>query len=91
MANCTYFKLEVNGMMMPEIYFSGGTVNRDISSKDLIDYAVSLQKQAYFFEKRDDLEKHLLELVGEGDRVVLMGARDNSITDMGYRILEKLK
>ena len=21
MANCTYFKLEVNGMMMPEIYF----------------------------------------------------------------------
>ena len=78
-------------LMMPEIYFSGGTVNRDISSKDLIDYAVSLQKQAYFFEKRDDLEKRLLELVGEGDRIVLMGARDNSITDMGYRILEKLK
>ena len=22
MANCTYFKLEVNGMMMPEIYFN---------------------------------------------------------------------
>ena len=22
MANCTYFKLEVNGMIMPEIYFN---------------------------------------------------------------------
>ena len=22
MPNCTYFKLEVNGMMMPEIYFN---------------------------------------------------------------------
>ena len=22
MANCTYFKLEVNGIMMPEIYFN---------------------------------------------------------------------
>lgn len=22
MSNCTYFKLEVNGMMMPEIYFN---------------------------------------------------------------------
>lgn len=24
MPNCTYFKLEVNGMMMPEIYFNYG-------------------------------------------------------------------
>lgn len=78
-------------LMMPEIYFSGGTVNRDISSKDLIDYANNQHKQAIFFEKRDDLENKLLSMVRTGDRVVLMGARDNSITDMGYRILEKLK
>ena len=77
-------------LLMPEIYFSGGTVNRDISSKDLIDYATMLGKQAMFFEKRDDLEAYLLKEARGGDRIVLMGARDNSITDMGYRILEKL-
>jgi hypothetical protein len=33
----------------------------------------------------------MLKIVKSGDRIVLMGARDNSITDMGYDILEKLK
>lgn len=78
-------------LMMPEIYFSGGTVSRDISSEDLVDYAKQKNKNAIFFTKRDDLEQKLLAEAGEGDRIVLMGARDNSITDMGYRILEKLK
>ena len=78
-------------LLMPEIYFSGGTVNRDISSKDLIDYVSKKGKRALFFELRDDLEKYLLQQARKGDRIVLMGARDNSITDMGQRILEKLK
>lgn len=78
-------------LLMPEIYFSGGTVNRDISSQDLVDYLQSLGKKALFFEKRDDLEKELLRLAKSCDRIVLMGARDNTITDMGYRLLEAIK
>lgn len=78
-------------LMLPEIYFSGGTVNRDISSKDLVDYALKQNKQALFFEKRDDLENKIMTMARFGDRIILMGARDNSITDMGYRILENLK
>lgn len=38
MANCTYFKLEVNGMMMPEIYFNydqAKAVLRDIENNSV--------------------------------------------------------
>ena len=78
-------------LMLPEIYFSGGTVSRDISSQDLVNQVTALKKQALFFANRSDLEQKLIQLAQSGDRIVLMGARDNTITDMGYRILENLK
>ena len=78
-------------LMLPETYFSGGTVSRDISSQDLVNQVTALKKQALFFANRSDLEQKLIQLAQSGDRIVLMGARDNTITDMGYRILENLK
>ena len=78
-------------LLMPEIFFSGGSVVRDISSKDLIEYAKSFGKKAMFFETRDELYCHLRKIAKSGDRIVLMGARDNSITDMGYSLLDNLK
>jgi len=78
-------------LLMPEIYFSGGSVTKDISSANLVEYAVNLGKKAMFFENRADLLQHILSIAKSGDRIVLMGARDNSITDMGYQILEELK
>ena len=78
-------------LLMPEIFFSGGSVVRDISSNDLIEYAKSFGKKAMFFEKRDDLYNQLLKIAKSGDRIVLMGARDNTITEMGYALLENLK
>lgn len=78
-------------LMLPEIFFSGGSVTRDISSKDLVNYARRHNVTARFFTTRDELKQHLLEISKPNDRIVLMGARDNSITDMGVEILEKLK
>lgn len=78
-------------LLIPEIYFSGGSVVRDISSSDLVNQAKLFGKNAIFFETRDELYQELLKLAEAGDRIVLMGARDNSITDMGYSLLENLK
>jgi len=77
-------------LLIPEIFFAGGTVKRDISSKDLVDYAKTLNANALFFEKRDEIKEYILKNAKPNDRIVLMGARDNTITDMGYEILEKL-
>lgn len=77
-------------LLIPEIFFAGGTVKRDISSLDLVNHAISLGSNAKFFQTRDELKQHILEIAKPNDRIVLMGARDNSITDMGFELLEKL-
>lgn len=78
-------------LMLPEIFFAGGTVKRDISSLDLVKHAQTAGASALYFSTRSELKEHLLKIARPGDRIVLMGARDNSITDLGYEILENLK
>ncbi len=77
-------------LLVPEIFFAGGTVKRDISSKDLVEYAQSKGVNAHYFATRDELKEHILKIAQPQDRIVLMGARDNTITTMGYELLEKL-
>ncbi len=77
-------------LLIPEIFFAGGTVKRDISSNDLVEHAKSQGVNAAFFATRDELKEHILKIAQPDDRIILMGARDNSITTMGYELLEKL-
>ena len=77
-------------LLIPEIFFAGGTVKRDISSNDLVEHAKSQGVNATFFATRDELKEHILKIAQPNDRIILMGARDNSITTMGYELLEKL-
>lgn len=78
-------------LIMPEIFFVGGTVTKDISSADLIDYFKTITTtEAYFVTDKKAAEDKILSLVKPLDRVVIMGARDNSLTDLCQQILEKL-
>ena len=78
-------------LIMPEIFFVGGTVTKDISSADLINHAKALgKKEAYFVETKDDAAALILSRVKNGDRVVIMGARDNSLTDLCHHILDEI-
>lgn len=77
-------------LYMPEIFYAGGSAEKSISAKDLID-AISLRgKNATFFEKRDDIFEEILKEVKEGDRVVIMGARDDSLTALAQKILTSI-
>ena len=78
-------------LIMPEIFFVGGTVTKDISSADLIDYARKLGKtNAFFVNNKTDAADLLIKEAKPGDRIVIMGARDNSLTDLCKQILERL-
>lgn len=78
-------------LFMPEIFYSGGSVNKDISSEDLINYAKSLGLKAFFFENREKIKQEILKTAQKGDRIVIMGARDNSLTDFCKSILKEIK
>ena len=77
-------------LLMPEIYFAGGTVTRDISSQDFINLAKEKNKKAYFFTSRDEVKEFIIKHAQSGDRIVIMGARDNTLPDFCRAILEEL-
>lgn len=74
--------------IMPEIYYVGGTVAKDISSKDIVS---GVGQNAFYFEKRADIVPFLAQRVQPGDRVLIMGARDDTLTGFGLDILKAVK
>lgn len=78
-------------LFMPEIYYAGGTVARDISSKDLVDAVSRGGRNAFYFSRRDDILEKAAETVRPGDIVIVMGARDWTLSDLALGIYKKLK
>ncbi len=74
-------------LAMPEIFYAGGTAVRDISSRDLIDAISDRGIHAAFFDEREDVARWFLEEARSGDRVLIMGARDDTLTEFANGIL----
>ncbi len=68
-------------LLMPEIFFAGGTVTRDISSQDLVSDVAGRGRDARFAATRDQLPGMIAAEARPGDLVLVMGARDPSLTD----------
>lgn len=67
------------------IYYAGGTVQRDISSRDITD-AINKKRKAYYFEKRDEIISFIKETAVKGDIIILMGARDPTLNSFAKQI-----
>jgi UDP-N-acetylmuramate--alanine ligase len=74
-------------LMMPEAYYAGGTADRSVTAKHVVEWA---GPQATWFEKRADILPAILSTVKSGDRVIIMGARDDTLGDFAREILGKL-
>jgi UDP-N-acetylmuramate--alanine ligase len=78
-------------LWMPEIFFAGGTVQRDISAADLIEDIRTGGRDARFVAARPDIVPAVAQSARNGDLVLVMGARDPSLTVFCREILESLK
>jgi UDP-N-acetylmuramate--alanine ligase len=78
-------------LWLPEIFFAGGTVTRDISSADLVDDVHGHGRDARFLAVRDKLPAAIAAEARPGDLVLVMGARDPSLTDFCRSILVALE
>ncbi len=74
-------------LLMPEIFYAGGTTVKDISSADLIGDVRLLGRKAEFMQTREDVKDYLLSHARSGDRIVIMGARDDTLTDFARSLL----
>lgn len=64
------------------IFDAGGTANRTIRSEDLTDKVVTKNRSAKTSASRSHLLKDLKELITEEDTILVMGARDPSLTQL---------
>ena len=78
-------------LLIPEPVYFGGTVDRSVSSKDLAGDINALGRRAEAPGDRESCGMRLLELARPGDRILVMGARDDTLTLFARNILEELK
>ncbi|MDA7947790.1 MAG: Mur ligase family protein [Hyphomicrobiaceae bacterium] len=77
-------------LVMPEPVYFGGTVERSASSAELVAKVRAAGKKAHAFDDRETCGRRLLELTKPGDRVVIMGARDDSLSEFAAGLLNEL-
>jgi len=75
---------------MSEIFYAGGTAEKDISANDLINDLKKLGKNAFFVEDRNNLVEAIRPGITEPSVLLLMGARDPSLEMFAKEVFEKL-
>lgn len=75
-------------LIMPEIYYAGGTAAKDISAADLIKDLERTGKRVHFIPDRAKIVRLVKSLAEKGDRIVVMGARDDTLSDFARDILK---
>lgn len=77
-------------LIMPEIFYAGGTASKVISSEEIIKDLKGRGMNAFFIPKRDDIVEEVRHRANPGDSILVMGARDDSLTDLCHAILNGL-
>lgn len=78
-------------LFMPEIFYRGGTASKDISSKDLIDEIAKEIPNSFYLPDREEIKKAIAKNIKPEDVVIVMGARDNTLTTLAKDITELAK
>ena len=77
-------------LWMLEVFYAGGTARRDFSAADIVEEIAENGIKAEFAPSRAWLATRIAELARAGDMVLVMGARDPSLTDFAREIVAEL-
>ena len=77
-------------LLMPEVYYAGGTVDRSVTAKHIVEGMAKEGVNAHWFETRDECGTFIISHAREGDRVVIMGARDDTLHVFAKEILSQI-
>lgn len=81
---------ETDCFIMSDVYYAGGTVDKDIGSEAVITEILRRNKKALMVGDRMNLPAVLKEMAQHGDVILLMGARDPSLSEFAVTVLENL-
>jgi len=77
-------------LVMPEPVYYGGTTERLVTSADIVRGVESHGREAFAFADRAACGEKLLALAQPGDRIVIMGARDDTLPEFAADLLKRL-
>ncbi|MCS6624455.1 Mur ligase family protein [Roseibacterium beibuensis] len=78
-------------LLMPEPVYYGGTTDRSVGSEDIASGVRAAGRHAEALETRDACGDRLIALARPGDRIVVMGARDDTLSQFAGELLERLR
>jgi UDP-N-acetylmuramate--alanine ligase len=78
-------------LWMLEIFYAGGTATRDFSAADIVAEIAARGTHAEFAPSRQRLVERIAEEAQEGDLVLVMGARDPSLTELARAVLAAIE
>jgi UDP-N-acetylmuramate--alanine ligase len=81
---------EEDRLYLLEIFYAGGTAVRDISSREIAEAVAARGRWAAFVPSRGELLDILAREARAGDMILVMGARDPSLTDFCREVLSRL-
>lgn len=76
-------------LFVPEIYYAGGTATKDVSGADIARGVTAAGRDARFLPTRAEILDALSEEAHAGDLVIVMGARDDTLTGFCEEILQR--
>jgi UDP-N-acetylmuramate--alanine ligase len=77
-------------LVMPEPVYFGGTVDRSVGSGDIVCDIERRGRKAFAFPDRRACGDALVRLARRGDRIVVMGARDDSLSQFAHELVRRL-
>jgi UDP-N-acetylmuramate--alanine ligase len=78
-------------LIMPDPVYYGGTVERVVTSEHIAAGVRARGRQALAFAERGACGDKLIELAEPGDRIVVMGARDDTLSVFAAELIARLK
>jgi UDP-N-acetylmuramate--alanine ligase len=77
-------------LVMPEPVYYGGTTERLVTSEDIVRGVKSQGRDAFAFADRAACGDKLIALAQPDDRIIIMGARDDTLPEFAAELLRRL-
>ncbi|HWA20976.1 MAG TPA: Mur ligase family protein [Caulobacterales bacterium] len=77
-------------LLMPEPVYFGGTVDRSVGSAEIVSGIAAAGRTALALPDRAACGEELLKLAKPGDRIIIMGARDDTLSQFAADILARV-
>lgn len=77
-------------LVMPDPAYYGGTTNREVTSSDIVSGVIARGRKAIFHELRKDCIPAIRQEARPGDRIIIMGARDDTLSEFAAEVLAAL-